>query len=1367
MAKKIKIDIEVNGKMQKATVSTKKLRTALDGVDKSQGKVSQSARTADRNIKGVAQASANGTKNFSKMAQGIGGTLVPAYAALAANIFAVTAAFGAFQRAAQLEQLETSLIRIGNVGGRNLSALADSLKDITDSAIDSESALRAVAQGTTQGFSGTQLKGLTTIAKGASIALGRDMNDALDRLIRGVAKLEPEILDELGIIVRLDDASRDYAATLGKTTAQLTAFEKQQAFANSVLDQGTKKFAGIASAAKANPFDQLAASFGDLKKAFFEGVGVVLNPFIKLLSTSDTALVGAIALLAGTIVSQLTPALGEMATKSRQSFVLLEKRARVAALKIQSDFDKMASSLSSFDSAPKGFKDLQNQMKSGTKDAKVYSTALKKIGGSIGGQTTALNKLMKAQKGQSGAQLKATKLAIQIKQQEIQQLKQMQAETIALRKLQEGGIVGGGSARQERAAGNAKVSAGIGRTEAAASKMMADAGLMQQFKIAGAATDKMASKAVKAEGAFGKLAAAGQVAAGSARLFGSALLNAIPVIGQVIFFGGMLMTFLDSFINFPWEKTKIEQATDKIISNIDKITESSLELRLQLMQTSDAVERSFLKMKNASGITDQLADSFASLAAAQTDIDSDEISKYVEQIRSLSGGYFEREFTAINLSGEAIERLRERGKIITSNTVATEKKLMLEEKINKIMGSNTIEAGEALKVAVAARRQAAESLGTDSKAYIEVNRAVQEIGKRIKNNEDITQEYLLGVSAAVNKTADGIRRLDGAFEGMGQAITTFTNDITALVKKQDTPFTPLIASGAVLEGTLKSIKDELSTLDEGISVFDAIKNRAGEPGEAFALGLRGSKAYTSSLIEQTPNQGIFDPANPISTPPPITRDMQAVALEAAMADFNVQVAKADAAFSSTKDKVQIIKSEIKAIGRFSKENASLAEEQGELEQSIITIQKQNIETVQGILSEHENVSGVKEYLASLAVEANRLDEESKRINEDNLVVLQAEAAERKKLFDFENRILGVKRKAFELEQQEKNLADGRELRQLKRNPFFEILDQGRAAIDQDIKRTQEKLKFEKTNQDTINAAKTAMIQAEYALIDAQLRAEMEKLRLRAGNSELTNAQRGAAGASATRLEGLIGKESGGGTLGEAQVGAVTNAIKESDISVDVLQDKLDSLKESKRDLLDINVLTDGIATSLESNLTSAFTSILDGTKSAKAAFADMAKSILQYIIQMTVKMLIFRAISGFFSSRADAAFLGTETTNFETGAFVRTGGIISEGRKMPGYSAGGIARGSQAGYPAMLHGTEAVVPLPNGRSIPVQMSGAGQENNVTVNVAVDNQGSSTTSIQQRDGTGAEKLGIAISEAVKKELLNQKRVGGMLSPYGVA
>jgi len=38
---------------------------------------------------------------------------------------------------------------------------------------------------------------------------------------------------------------------------------------------------------------------------------------------------------------------------------------------------------------------------------------------------------------------------------------------------------------------------------------------------------------------------------------------------------------------------------------------------------------------------------------------------------------------------------------------------------------------------------------------------------------------------------------------------------------------------------------------------------------------------------------------------------------------------------------------------------------------------------------------------------------------------------------------------------------------------------------------------------------------------------------------------------------------------------------------------------------------------------------------------------------------------------------------------------------------GGILSGPKSGYNAMLHGTEAVIPLPDGKTIPVQMSGGG------------------------------------------------------------
>jgi hypothetical protein len=39
------------------------------------------------------------------------------------------------------------------------------------------------------------------------------------------------------------------------------------------------------------------------------------------------------------------------------------------------------------------------------------------------------------------------------------------------------------------------------------------------------------------------------------------------------------------------------------------------------------------------------------------------------------------------------------------------------------------------------------------------------------------------------------------------------------------------------------------------------------------------------------------------------------------------------------------------------------------------------------------------------------------------------------------------------------------------------------------------------------------------------------------------------------------------------------------------------------------------------------------------------------------------------------------------------------------FNGGGIADGPRSGYPAMLHGREAVVPLADGRSIPVSMRG--------------------------------------------------------------
>ena len=203
---------------------------------------------------------------------------------------------------------------------------------------------------------------------------------------------------------------------------------------------------------------------------------------------------------------------------------------------------------------------------------------------------------------------------------------------------------------------------------------------------------------------------------------------------------------------------------------------------------------------------------------------------------------------------------------------------------------------------------------------------------------------------------------------------------------------------------------------------------------------------------------------------------------------------------------------------------------------------------------------------------------------------------------------------------------------------------------------------------------------------------------------------------------------------------------------------------------DIEKLGRGIGQSLEDNLSSAFNSLVQGTKSFKEAFGDMAKAILADIAKMITRMLVMRALTSVFGGAFPGMgeFFGFTTPTAKKGGILeppqyRYGGIA----KMEDYSRGGIARGRQAGYPAVLHGTEAVVPLPDNRSIPVEMRGGmGTQNNVTVNVNIDNEGR-TTQDSTSDGLMGENLGRLVASAVQDELHFQKRSGGILNPYGVA
>ena len=149
MAKKNKVEIDVlvddKGTTGKVGLGAKKAGDGLDAMAKG-------ARNADRNTKGVAQASANGTKNFSKMAQGMGG-LVGAYATFAASVFALSAAFNFLKNAADIQVLEQSQIQFAQNSGIAMQSLTGKLREASKGMLDFQTAASASAMGLAKGGS--------------------------------------------------------------------------------------------------------------------------------------------------------------------------------------------------------------------------------------------------------------------------------------------------------------------------------------------------------------------------------------------------------------------------------------------------------------------------------------------------------------------------------------------------------------------------------------------------------------------------------------------------------------------------------------------------------------------------------------------------------------------------------------------------------------------------------------------------------------------------------------------------------------------------------------------------------------------------------------------------------------------------------------------------------------------------------------------------------------------------------------------------------------------------------------------------------------------------------------------------------------
>ena len=182
-----------------------------------------------------------------------------------------------------------------------------------------------------------------------------------------------------------------------------------------------------------------------------------------------------------------------------------------------------------------------------------------------------------------------------------------------------------------------------------------------------------------------------------------------------------------------------------------------------------------------------------------------------------------------------------------------------------------------------------------------------------------------------------------------------------------------------------------------------------------------------------------------------------------------------------------------------------------------------------------------------------------------------------------------------------------------------------------------------------------------------------------------------------------------------------------------------------------------LADTLESSMSDAFTSMVDGTKSFKDAMKDMARAVIKQLFEI----LVVQRLVGSFDAKSKT---GSGLVGAVMGAFQADGGAWQGGSQVQAYANGGVVNGPttfgmSGGKTGLMGeaGPEAIMPLKRGSNgkLGVQMEGGRGGDTIVVHQNFNFQSNGDDSIKKLIAQAAPQ----ISAMTKSSLLNDRRRGG--------
>lgn len=182
--------------------------------------------------------------------------------------------FKAFNAAARVDELDIAINAVGKSTGLGYQAIQDTAVAIKGMGIEMDVAQKAALKFAQNNLKLEYASQLARAAQDLAVISGQNSTDTFNMLTHAVITGRSEVLKSVGIQKSADQMYADFAASIGKTTKQLTYQEKQQAVATGALAEAAK-VAGTYEAAMTTP-GKVLRSFARLQNEIMVAMGGAL-----------------------------------------------------------------------------------------------------------------------------------------------------------------------------------------------------------------------------------------------------------------------------------------------------------------------------------------------------------------------------------------------------------------------------------------------------------------------------------------------------------------------------------------------------------------------------------------------------------------------------------------------------------------------------------------------------------------------------------------------------------------------------------------------------------------------------------------------------------------------------------------------------------------------------------------------------------------------------------------------------------------------------------------------------------------------------------------------------------------------------------